>query len=170
MDTVMSQASKGQECAGRAARSIVIPSARGGIGHISRTAALAWVLRRLDPAVRARHYARLPATEVWGIGGRTVDKLQRAGIVTIADFVAMDATTVRDLLTVVGARVQAELRGVSCLPLALAAATRKGVAVTRSFGHPLTTWQEMREGRCCMDNLQIYQYCKLRQKCVLSPK
>jgi len=40
--------------------------------------------------------------------------------------------------------VQAELRGVSCLPLALAAA-RKGVAVTRSFGHPVTTWQEMRE-------------------------
>ena len=82
---------------------------------------------------------------MWGIGGRTVDKLQRAGVVTIADFVAMDARMVRDLLTVVGARVQAELRGVSCLPLALAAATRKGVAVTRSFGHPVTTWQEMRE-------------------------
>ena len=98
-----------------------------------------------DPEVRAEYYARLPAAEVWGIGGRTVDKLQRAGIVTIADFVAMDAKMVRDLLTVVGARVQAELRGVSCLPLALAAATRKGVAVTRSFGHPVTTWQEMRE-------------------------
>ena len=98
-----------------------------------------------DPEVRASYYARLPVAEVWGIGGRTVDKLQRLGIVTVADFVAMDARRVRDLLTVVGARVQAELRGVSCIPLALAPATRKGIAVTRSFGIPVTTWQDMRE-------------------------
>ncbi len=98
-----------------------------------------------DPEVRAGYYARLPVAEVWGIGGRTVDKLQRAGVVTVADFVAMDARMVRDLLTVVGARVQAELRGVSCIPLALAPATRKGIAVTRSFGRPVTTWQDMRE-------------------------
>ena len=98
-----------------------------------------------DPEVRAGYYARLPVAEVWGIGGRTVDKLQRAGVVTVADFVAMDARMVRDLLTVVGARVQAELRGVSCIPLALAPATRKGIAVTRSFGIPVTTWQDMRE-------------------------
>ena len=98
-----------------------------------------------DPAVRAGYYATLPAAEVWGIGGRTVEKLQREGIVTIADYVAMPPKQVRELLTVVGARVQAELRGVSCLPLALAAATRKGIAVTRSFGHPVTTWAEMRE-------------------------
>ena len=97
-----------------------------------------------DPEVRASYYARLPVAEVWGIGGRIVDKLQRLGIVTVADFVTMGARLVRDLLTVVGARVQAELRGVSCIPPALAA-TRKGIAVTRSFGHPVTTWQEMRE-------------------------
>ncbi len=89
--------------------------------------------------MRAGYYAKLPVAEVWGIGGRTVEKLQRAGIVTIADFVGMDSRMVRDMLTVVGARVQTELRGISCIPLALAAATRKGIAVTRSFGHPVTT-------------------------------
>jgi len=98
-----------------------------------------------DPDVRAGYYAKLPVAEVWGIGGRTVAKLQHAGVVTIADFVGMDPRMVRDMLTVVGARVQAELRGISCIPLALTAATRKGIAVTRSFGHPVTTWQEMRE-------------------------
>ena len=45
----------------------------------------------------------------------------------------------------VGARVQAELRGVSCLPLSMVAPTRKGVAVTRSFGRPVMAWAEMRE-------------------------
>ena len=83
--------------------------------------------------------------EVWSIGGRTVEKLERAGIITIADFLAMPPKQVRELLIVVGARVQSELRGVSCLSLALAAATRKGIAVTRSFGHPVTTWAEMLE-------------------------
>ncbi len=76
----------------------------------------------------------MPAAEVWGIGGRTAEKLRKAGIVTIADFVAMDARMVRDMLNVVVARIQAELRGVFCIPLTLMVAPRKGIAVTRSFG------------------------------------
>ena len=103
-----------------------------------------------EPSVRAGYYAGLPAAEVWGIGGRTVEKLQRAGIITIADFVAMPPKQVRELLTVVGARIQSELRGVSCLSLTLAAATRKGIAVTRSFGHAITNW-----GRCARPSLPM---------------
>jgi len=98
-----------------------------------------------NPDVRAGFYAGLPVSEVWGIGGRTTDKLAKAGVVTSADFLRVDPRQVRNQLTVVGARVQAELRGVSCLPLSLMAATRKGIAVTRAFGHPVTTWQELRE-------------------------
>ena len=98
-----------------------------------------------SPEVRAAYYSRLPAADVWGIGAQTAEKLTQAGVNTIADFVAMDAKMVREMLTVVGPRIQAELRGVSCLPLSLMAATRKGIAVTRSFGHAVTTWQEMRE-------------------------
>lgn len=37
------------------------------------------------------------------------------------------------------------LRGISCLPLELVEPTRKGIAVTRSFGKPVTEWTEMRE-------------------------
>lgn len=98
-----------------------------------------------DPAVRAEWYARLPVDEVWGIGRRTTEKLKASGVETIADFLQLDARAVRDRLTVVGARVQAELRGVSCLPLQMLAATRKGLACTRAFSRPVTTWQDMRE-------------------------
>jgi len=96
-------------------------------------------------ALRAGWYERLPVGEVWGIGGRTADKLAALGITTIARFLAMPAPDARTLLTVVGARVQAELQGVTCLPLSMLAATRKGVAVTRSFGRPVTQWPDMRE-------------------------
>ncbi len=38
-----------------------------------------------------------------------------------------------------------ELRGISCLPLELIEPTRKGIAIIRSFGNPVTSWQAMRE-------------------------
>ncbi len=48
-------------------------------------------------------------------------------------------------MTVTGGRAVYELRGISCMPLELVEPTRKGIAVTRSFGNPVTTWLEMRE-------------------------
>jgi len=98
-----------------------------------------------DERDRTRLYERTAVDEVWGVGGRTADKLKALGITTVARFVAMPAREARSLLTVVGARVQAELQGVSCLPLSLAVPTRKGLAVTRCFGRPVTRWAEMRE-------------------------
>ena len=48
-------------------------------------------------------------------------------------------------MTVTGGRTVYELRGISCMPLELMEPTRKGIAVTRSFGAPVTSWTEMRE-------------------------
>ena len=48
-------------------------------------------------------------------------------------------------MTVTGGRTVYELRGISCIPLELMEPTRKGIAVTRSFGAPITSWTEMRE-------------------------
>ena len=127
-----------------------------GLGPTKTIAKLANAYAKADPRMegvcdlreerhRATLYAGTPVGEVWGIGGRTVEKLAERGVATVAAFAAMPADQVRDLLTVVGARVQAELRGVSCLPLSLMAPTRKGIAVTRSFGQPVTAWPVMRE-------------------------
>jgi len=51
MDTVMSPAALSLSPAGSPTRVVMIPSVGGGIGHISRTAALARALQRLDPGV-----------------------------------------------------------------------------------------------------------------------
>jgi DNA polymerase V len=110
-----------------------------------KQAELAGVCDLRDAADRKRLYANQPVTDVWGIGSRAAAKLAAAGTATIADFIAMDPRIVRDMLTVVGARVQAELRGMSCLPLSLAAPTRQGIAVTRTFGRPVQTLTELRE-------------------------
>ncbi|EHH68348.1 Y-family DNA polymerase [Gluconobacter morbifer] len=98
-----------------------------------------------DPEIRQGWYRRTSIDEVWGIGRQTTRKLQATGIETIADFVALEAKTARKMLTVVGGRVQAELRGQSCLPLSDIAATRKSIASTRTFGRLLLKWEEIRE-------------------------
>ena len=83
--------------------------------------------------------------EVWGIGGASAAKLAKLGVETPADLAALEPDNARALMTVTGGRMVYELRGVSCMPLELVEPTRKGIAVTRSFGKPVTSWLEMRE-------------------------
>lgn len=101
-----------------------------------------------DEAGRARLYARLEVGEIWGIGRKMAEKLGSRGVVTVADFVRMPRARVRALLSVTAVRVQAELQGVSCIPMSEVPDARKGVSVSRSFGRPVTEWPEMREAIC----------------------
>jgi len=96
-----------------------------------------------DPDQRACAYRELAVGSVWGIGPASAQKLNKIGIQTIADFVALPDDEVRKMLSVVGLRTCWELRGISCMPLALAPSTRKSLAVTRSFGKSIDTWPEM---------------------------
>lgn len=98
-----------------------------------------------DPETCRQVYQDMDIEEVWGIGGATADKLYAIGIRTIAQLVDIDIRQARGMLTVVGARTVNELRGVSCLPLSLVIPDRKGLAVTRTFGRPVTDWHEMAE-------------------------
>lgn len=98
-----------------------------------------------DPSVRAAALSTIPVGEVWGVGRRSVEKLETVGVTTAGDLAALDPRIARRLLSVVGERTVYELRGVSCLSLEEVAPDRKGTAVTRSFGQPVTSWDEMRE-------------------------
>jgi DNA polymerase V len=98
-----------------------------------------------SPELRAELLATVPVDEVWGIGGASAAKLGKIGVTTAADLAALQPDDARALMTVTGGRVVYELRGISCLPLELLEPTRKGIAVTRSFGNSVTTWPQMRE-------------------------
>lgn len=95
--------------------------------------------------VRAELLPTVPVEEVWGIGGASAAKLAKLGIQTAADLAALEPDDARALMTVTGGRTVYELRGISCMPLELVEPTRKGIAVTRSFGAPVTSWEAMRE-------------------------
>ena len=96
-------------------------------------------------SIRAELLPTVPVDEVWGIGSAPAAKLARLGVQTAADLAALDPDNARALMTVTGGRTVYELRGISCLPLELMEPTRKGIAVTRSFGSLVISWPEMRE-------------------------
>ncbi|MFP2874350.1 Y-family DNA polymerase, partial [Acetobacter tropicalis] len=98
-----------------------------------------------DERTRMRFYRNLPVSEVWGIGRRLVPRLHDAGIRTIAQFVEAEPAQIRKIMAITGVRLQAELRGESCLQLSEVAEQRKGLACTRSFGQPITIYGDMRE-------------------------
>jgi len=98
-----------------------------------------------DSEYRHERFANVPMSEVWGMGRASVAKLDKLGVGTVADFIALPSDSVRDLLTVTGQRTHAELRGMACYGFNEGPQTRKSIACTRSFGRAITEWEEMRE-------------------------
>ncbi|MBO0134138.1 Y-family DNA polymerase [Agrobacterium burrii] len=91
-----------------------------------------------DAALRQSWLDRIEVGEVWGVGAASGRKLFGLGVETAGDLARMDARLARKLLSVVGERTVLELQGLSCLPLEDVPPQRKGCAVTRSFGAPVT--------------------------------
>ena len=98
-----------------------------------------------DAAVRQSWLDRVEVGEVWGVGSASERKLFGLGIETAGDLARVDARLARNLLSVVGERTVLELQGISCLPLEDLPPQRKGCAVTRSFGTPVTDLAGMLE-------------------------
>ncbi|MFT8369734.1 MAG: Y-family DNA polymerase [Acetobacter sp.] len=98
-----------------------------------------------DPATRQRYYRNLPVSEVWGIGRRLVPRLEEIGIRSIQQFVEADEALIRKVMMITGVRLQAELRGDSCMALSEIVEQRKGMTCSRSFGQPVTEYTDMRE-------------------------
>jgi DNA polymerase V len=107
--------------------------------HIAKTIPdLNGVCDLTDPAAYDHWLCRISVAEVWGIGRASLAKLIGLGVDTVADLRDLDPRPVRKAMTVVGERIIYELRGLTCLPLELMPAQRKGCAVTRSFSRRIT--------------------------------
>jgi len=96
-----------------------------------------------DEATRQQLLPFLAIEDVWGIGRASAPKLRAVGIQTAADLRDMAPRQARAMLTVSGEKLVRELNGIHCDDLELAPPPRKGIAVTRSFGKPITTLEEM---------------------------
>ena len=103
----------------------------------------AGVLDMMDEALADWLLPMVPVGDIWGIGHRTEAKLHGLGIRTAAELRAMPLRQARALGTVVLERTVLELQGEPCLALEDVEPQRKGMAVTRSAGTPMTDFDTL---------------------------
>ena len=88
---------------------------------------------------------KIEVNDVWGIGRRSTEKLNRRCIYTALDLKRADEIWIRKTLTVVGARTVMELNSIPCISLENAPPSPKSIITSRSFGHPVTDIDNLRE-------------------------
>lgn len=98
-----------------------------------------------EDEARAEWLRGFAVKDVWGIGSRTEAKLVARGVCTAYDLSQMADGPARSLMSVVGARIVAELRGVPCLTIEEVAPAKQGMCSAKSFGVPLTELDDLRE-------------------------
>lgn len=91
-----------------------------------------------DDAIRRWVMDKFEVGDVWGIGSATAAKLLKLGVGTAGQLRDMPMRQARGLGTVVLERLVAELNGVPARAIEMVEPQRKGMAVTRSFGTPVT--------------------------------
>jgi DNA polymerase V len=90
-------------------------------------------------------FTSMAVGEVWGIGRRITAKLQQLGIETIEDLRRAEPEYIRQQFSIVVERTVKELNGISCIELEEAGEPRQQIMVSRSFSHPVTSFQELSE-------------------------
>ncbi len=116
----------------------------------------------LDTARKQEKALRwLPIEDVWGIGRQRAARLGAMGVRTAWDFAQLPEAWVRQHLSVVGWRLQRDLRGVPTLRLERVR-RKKRIATTRSFATDYTEWAQVHErvstfATCCAEKLRRQQ-------------
>lgn len=87
---------------------------------------------------------RLPVSEVWGIGSRRAELLQRHDILNALQLRDAADSWVRQRMTVLGLRTVHELRGIVCYPLNTTPPQRQLVSCSRSFGSSTESLADVR--------------------------
>ena len=88
---------------------------------------------------------RVPASGLWGVGGKISDRLKMMGIETIADLKAADPALIRKKFSVVLQRTVMELNGTECIPHVEERVDKQQIMFSRSFSEPVTTVAGMEE-------------------------
>ena len=105
----------------------------------------AGVLDMMDETLATWLLPMVPVGDIWGIGHRTEAKLRQIGITTAAELRDMPLRQARAVGTVVLERTVLELQGEPCLAFDDVEPQRKGMAVTRSAGTPMTDFDTLFE-------------------------
>lgn len=89
--------------------------------------------------------SQIEIEEIWGIGSNYAQFLRNYGILSAKDLKYAEERWVRRSLTVTGARIQMELKGISCIPLEEKQPPKQQIICAKSFGREITSRSELVE-------------------------
>ncbi len=101
------------------------------------------VLDLSDPLRREKLMRIVPVGEVWGIGSRTTEKLNRIGIHSVWDLATQPSQRLQAQFNVTVARTVLELNGVACSELEETAQDKQQIICSRSFSRRITDYGEL---------------------------
>ncbi len=87
----------------------------------------------------------IEVNDVWGIGSKYAKRLNLKQIYTAKELKYSDPKWIKRILNVMGERIVLELRGIGCYGLEENPGLNKGICCSRSFGYPVTKFNEMKE-------------------------
>lgn len=102
-----------------------------GIAVLNSEEKVDWVLKRY------------PASEIWGVGARTVKKLERLGVKTGYDLKTFDISEIKRQFNVVLARTVQELNGINAIELKEMSEAKDQICVSKSMGKTVTDINEL---------------------------
>jgi DNA polymerase V len=85
-----------------------------------------------------------PVEDVWGVGRRSAARLKKHEINTAYELKNADVENIRSYLHIFGAKTVLELNGIKCLPIEWTQKSSKSIAHTRTFGHVIKEYEEIR--------------------------
>lgn len=87
----------------------------------------------------------LPVDHIWGVAGRTRDRLAGLGIYTALDLRDASESLIRKKFSIGLEKTVHELRGVSCIPFQEERITSDSIIYSRMFGTPITDIQDLQQ-------------------------
>jgi DNA polymerase V len=100
---------------------------------------------RLSEAQLSKLFSSIQVGEIWGVGRQIGSKLEVMGIETVEALRRADPEYIRQQFSVVVERTVKELNGIPCIELEEACTPRQQIMVSRSFGQPVTTIEDLSE-------------------------
>jgi DNA polymerase V len=93
----------------------------------------------IDLALKKTHVG-----SIWGIGPRSAMRLKDLGINTAYTLKISEPKEIREHLNLFPARTVRELNGIKCLGMEVTERSNKSIAHTRTFGHTVSSFEEVR--------------------------
>lgn len=94
--------------------------------------------------LRTKALKWMPIEDVWGIGRRYTRKLIMMGVKTAYDFTLLPESTVRNMMTIAGERLQKDLKGIPSIEMEQPE-LKQSIATTRTFETRYFQFSEVKE-------------------------